>query len=269
MSPKMHPGKAVWIVAAAVIVAALILLTLFVTQTSHDRQESIVLPAAPNESAEDAIEGENNSDPQNDSFVVVTNENVATVLQTLNRPTAYHQSYTVTVGSDDKQHTKTVELWVNGSLLHAEVSDGQQRQSLITNGSIVHLWYDDAGPYISLELAQGTTAEDVLGLPDFGAYLELSSDAVTEADYLLLEEPQVQCIYVCTQEENGVMSHYWVNLDNGLLYQADVMENSSRVYSILQTGFDHLAVEDESFSDRFILPDGIAPFIEETKTPQP
>lgn len=264
MSSKMRSGKAVWIVAAAVIIAALLLVVLFVTQSASDRQESIVLPAAPGEVQEDP--GETGvSDGQNDHFVAVTNDNVASVFQTLSRPAAYSQSYTVTVGSGSNQRTREVSLWSNGALLHAEVADGSQTQTLITDGKEVYLWYGDGTSHISLTLPQGVTAEDVLGLPDFNAYLKISVEDVVTSDYQFLEEPQVQCIYVCLRDETGTVTQHWVNLENGLLYRSDVQEDDALVYSVVQTGFELLAEEDEGFSDRFILPDGTNPFIVKTE----
>lgn len=269
MPSKMRPGKAIWIVAAAVIVASLLLITLFVTQNSPKSQESIVLPAAPVDSPGDFAQNDDLFTSSGDDFIIVTNENVATVLRTLSRPMAYHQSYTVSVGAEEGRHTKTVELWINGSLMHAEVTDGEQTQSVVTDGNSLYLWYEESDQYITLNLPKGMTAEDVLGVPNFDAYLDIDQSSISESDYLLTEEHQIPCIYVCVQETDDVLARYWVNLENGLLYQADVTEKGKPLYSILQTGFDLLAIEDESFSNRFILPDGTVPFTAETGMQQP
>lgn len=267
MSSKKRSGKAVWIVASAVILTMLLLIVLFITQTAPDRQESIVLPPA-------STNGENQeqtdaSDNQNDHFIAVNNENVAAVLRTLTRPTAYYQSYKVTVGGSSKQHTQNVNLWINGNLLHAEVTEDGQKKNLITDGVTVYLWYDDGKQPISLELPQGVTPEDLLGLPDLNAYLKIPQDTVTESDYRVLEENQVQCIYVCTRNTDSTVTQYWVNLENGLLYQADTTDSDESVYAVVQTAFDQLSVEDEVFSGRFVLPDGSAPFTAETEALQP
>lgn len=269
MPPKMHSSKAAWIVAAAVCLILLLLIVLFVSNNRADTTESIVLPSSPvNPSPEDKQDEALANNPNSD-FVTITNQNVATVLQTLSRPTAYYQSYSVTVESEGTQNVKTVELWANKGLLHAEVSDGLQTQSIVTDGQRLYLWYDDAKQYVSLELPQGVAPEDILGLPDFDAFLKLSQAMVLEADYLLLEEPQIQCIYVAAKEAEDIVCSYWVNLENGLMYQAEAYDGDRRVYSVVQTDFDFLAVEDERFSDRFLLPDGTLPFTEETETQQP
>ena len=75
----------------------------------------------------------------------------------------------------------------------------------------------------------------------------------------MLEDPRVQCAYVCTQA-GDVTWRYWVELDSGLLYMTDVLERSTQVYLVRQTYLELLAQEDESFSGRFQLPDGTRPF---------
>lgn len=269
MLPKIQNKKAVWIGASAVIAVILFLIILFVTQAAPNQQESIILPPDLTETTENTPSEDDISNIDNDNFITVTKDNVHTVLQTLSRPIAYHQKYAVTVGAGEKQRKQDVELWVNSGLLHAEVTSGQQVRSLVTDGTSVHLWYNDSQEYVSVELEEGMTAEDLLGLPDFDAYLNITKDSVVDTDYLTPDDSNTSCIYVCTQNENDQSVCYWVNLENGLLYQADAQEHNKQVYTIRQTGFDLLVVEDESFSDRFILPDGSIPFTAGVRMQQP
>ena len=265
MTPKKNSGKAVWAVSISVILVALGMIGLFLLQMPSQQQETIVLP--PETVVEPTVESVPEQKPESD-FLDVTNENVLPVLQTLTRPTAYHQTYSVTVGADDMQAAKTVELWVNGDMLHAEVSDDRQTRVLISDGSNAYLWYTDQKKILTVPLRENLTEEDILGLPAFDAFLSLNRSDVVDSDYLVLEDPQMQCIYVSTQDFNGVTTRHWVSLESGLLYQSDVLENSNQVYTIRQTGFSLLATEDESFDERFVLPDGSDPFIE-AETQQP
>ncbi len=268
MFSKLRNGKAVWIGAASVILVVLFLIMLFIVQSSPKKQESIVLPpAVPNSSSDKEPISDPNTNQVSD-FIELTNENVQTVLQTLNIPTAYHQSYTVMVGQEEQQLKKEIHLWVNGDLLHAEVKFEQTVQSLITDGVSAYLWYEDSPEYVSIEIREGVSPEDLLGLPDFDSYLQISQTAVVDTDYLFLDEEDVQCIYVCVQTDDNQTIRYWVNLSNGLLYQADALENSTPVYSIYQTAFEQLAIEDEIFNDRFVLPDGTTAFIAAARMPQ-
>ena len=264
MNSKMRSNKAVWVVATSVVVAALLLIILFVSQANPDRQDSIVLPAGPT----DLPQNEVISDGQ-DNFIKLTTENVATVLQTMARPTSYYQRYSVSVGSEGKQHTKTVDLWVNHNILRAEITRNQQVQSILTDGNTLYLWYDSTPQYVTLELAKGVSMEDVVGLPDFDAYLHIQQDQIVEADYLLPENSDVQCIYVSIDKGDRVFSRYWVSLENGLLYLSDVVENDDQVYAIRQTAFEQMSAEDDRFSAHFLLPDGQDPFTSEAEELQP
>ena len=270
MPQKKISSKAVWAVSAAVIIVVIFLILMFATQKPATKQESIVLPPVQEEQTENSISPsdtpEHNAENQ---YFEVNNENVLMALQSLNRPAAYHQTYSVTVGSDDQRAVHTVDFWMNGPYIHAEISDDQNIRSIISDGNTAYLWYQHDKTYISVSLTDGLAVEDLMGLPDFDAYLQLQQTDVIDSGYLVLEDPAVQCIYVCTQDEISGTSRYWVNLENGLLYQSDALENSNQIYTIKQTVFEELAMEDESFQDRFQLPDGTKPFIVVREMPQP
>lgn len=264
MTPKKISGKTVWAVSLAVALVAVVLILLFASQTPSQQRENITLPTAP---VETPMEPEPEETPK-ENFLNVTNENVLTALQSLSRPMSYHQTYTVTVGADEAQ-SENVQIWADGSLLRAEISDLRQTKVIISDGQTAYLWYDGGAAHISIQLEAGMAEEDLLGLPEFDAYLRLEQEQIVDSDYLVLEDPQVQCIYVCTQKENGDTTRHWVSLETGLLYQSDVLENSKQVYKIRQTQYALLAAEDESFANRFVLPDGTDPFTAAEETPQP
>ncbi len=261
MPPKKLPSKAVWVVSFSVIVVVVLLVLLFLSASPGEAQDSIILPAEQDNTPSDSLILPDQEEPSEDSgFFDVNNDNVLLALQSLDRAGAYHQSYTVTVGSDDIQSVQNVELWINGNYVHAEVSDDSQTKHLISDGETVYIWYNQETHVVSVMLEDGMIVEDLLGLPDLDAYLQVPQDEVVDSGYLVLEDPQVQCIYICMQNDLVDTVRYWVNLENGLLYQSDVLEESDRVYAIHQTFFETLAVEDEIFRDRFVLPDGSVPF---------
>ena len=269
MPQKKISAKAVWAVSAAVMLVAVLLILLFVTQKPTAKQESIVLPPAQDNQTEQTTSPSDSLEPSTENqYFEVTNDNVLMALQSLNRPVAYHQTYSVTVGSDDRRAVRTIDFWINGPYIHAEISGDQDTRSIISDGSTAYLWYQNEDAYISVSLTDGLKIEDMLGLPDFDSYLMIQQPDVVDSGYLVLEDPAVQCIYVCTQDEKSGTSRYWVNLENGLLYQSDARENDKTVYSVVQTGFELLAEEDEAFANRFTLPDGTSPFTAGTELPQ-
>ena len=258
MKPKRLRGKNGILALAAVAAIALVLVAAFTLSQSGQHQEGIVLPSTtPLEPSPPAEE----TPPADDGFVQVTVDNVRDILaETIQTPDAYHLSYTVSVGADDAQTQRTVELWVNGSILLGEVSDDMRTKSVLSDGTTTYLWYNTDRDHLTLSLTGGTTAMDLLGLPSMDFLTEINNSTITDADFVALADSQVQCIYVCCQNDAIRTNRYWIDLQSGLIYQADVLEESRQVYAVQRVYFERLAQEDETFSGRFRLSDGTEPF---------
>lgn len=265
MDEKPRFSKSILAAAAAVLLALGLLIAFFVDRQSNQNQNTIVLPDPP---AAPAVP-EQPEKPPEQSFLQVTAENIGAILEGLTPPEAYHQIYTIAVGANEAQTTRTVELWVNGGLLRGQVSDGVRTRTVLTDGSRVYMWYDGDAAALEADLPEGVTAEDLLGLPDADLLQSLPQEEIVDADYLVLEDQErVSCVYVCRQESAQTVGRYWVDLDTGLLYKADMLELSQQVYALRQESFESLAAGDQAFQDRFVLPDGVQPFATESKTPQ-
>lgn len=257
MDRKSFSNRTGLLAAVAALVVAAVLVIAFSLSQSRTPQESIVLPQEPAAEAQPPVTPE---EPEEEDFAQVTPDNVLTVLQeTLTKPAAYHQSYTVSVGADDAQSQRSVELWVNWPLVHGEVSDANRTKTVLSDGETAYLWYNSDPNYVTVTLSASMEIWDLLGLPSYDYLAAMEYADITDANYQVLEDPQVQSVYVCCQEAD-VTWRYWVNLENGLLYMSDVLERSTQVYLIRQTYLELLAQEDETFSGRFLLPDGTNPF---------
>ena len=257
-------NRSVLVVGAALILVVALVLIFVLLQPENDR-EGIVLPTPQTDVPADPVTQES----EQEEFLQITTDNVLDALRSLERPLHYNQTYEVAVGVDDVRAARTVELWVSGSLIHAEVSDGSKVRSVLTDGVTAWLWYDvDPNP-ISVQLSASVTTEDLLGLPGFDYLSTLETMPVEEADYLMLQEPQAQCIYVCARGGADETNRWWINLENGLLCRADALETSQLVYEVRQTFFALLAEGDASFTGKFALPDGTEPFSAEARMLQP
>ena len=257
MEEKKNANTTVLAVSAAMILVVILLGAYFLLgNDAGDQEEGIVLPSVQSGSATDPV----TEDPTPDDFLRVNTENVVRVLQSLEKPAYYHQIYEVSVGSSITNAQRTVELWFNGPLIHAQIQDKNRIKSVLTDGVQAWLWYDTDPNPISLTLDADLTIEDLLGLPGFDYLAAMEQVPVVEADYLVMEEPQTQCIFVCAQENAEIAERWWINLENGILYRADALENSQLVYEVRQTQFSLLAQGDEQFNGKFALPDGSEPF---------
>ncbi len=257
MDPKSPISKPILAAAAAVLLALGLLIAFCVDRQSNQGQDAIVLPEPP---AAPAVQ-EQPAPPPEQGFLQVTADNVTAILQDLTPPEAYHQIYTVAVGADETQTVRTVELWVNGRLLRAQVTDGVRTRSVLSDGGRAYVWYDGDRAALETDLLEGVTPQDLLGLPDTDLLQSASEADIVDADYLVLEEQgQVRCVYVCLQTAAQTVNRCWIDLDSGLLYKADVLEQSQQVYALRQDAFEALAPGDQAFHDRFTLPDGTQPF---------
>lgn len=265
MGKKPHFNKSILAVFVAVLLMLTVLLAVFFENRSNKEKEAIVLPDPPQE----VNVPEKAEETSPDGFVQISIDNVLSVLQSINKPSSYHQVYQVTVGSDLAQAAHRVELWVNGELLRAEVSDDVQTKNILTDGNTLYLWYNDEEQASSVILRESAVVEDLLGLLSYDDLLTLEPEQITDADFLVLEDPTLPCLYVCSRDAVYVADRFWIDLETGLLYKADILEQSRQVYTLLQENLELLADEDEAFHDRFCLPDGTAPFSKTEEMPQP
>ena len=257
----MDNGKksniAVIVFSMALLLVLALVVALFFRGTPSQSKDSILLPSA----QIGTVQSPELSAGTDTEFIQVSNENVLPMLRALDRPAYYYQSFRVNVGSDDIQAEKTVEFWVNQNLVRGQISDGNRTKNILSDGENAWLWYDSDQIAVSVSLSS-ITVEDLLGVPEFDFLQMMERTRITDAEYLILSDPQRQCIFVCTQDETSLSRRYWIDLESGLLYQGDVLDQNQRVYELRQERFELLAQGDESFSGLFFLPDGSDPFME-------
>ena len=263
MDQRYHNRSVLIVSIALVLVVALVLILVLVQP--QGKSEGIILPAAQTETLAESVPNA----VHQDEFLKITTDNVASALRSLERPTHYNQRYEVAVGVNELRSTRTVELWVSNTLIHAEIRSDFSVKSVLTDGQTAWIWYDSEPNPISFSLRNSITTEDLLGIPGFDYLNTLDTLTVLESDYLLLQEPQLQSIYVCARSSEEETNRWWINLDNGLMVRADAQERNQMVYEVRQTYFARLAEGDESFSGRFVLPNGDAPFTASAETQQP
>ena len=260
MEEKKTRNKSLMAVSLLLLSVVAVLILLFLMRPSDDR-DGIVLPDPMAESSQ-----EKPSEVQSSgSFLTIDQENVVTVLDSLEKPEYYHQTYEVQLSSGRSSSTRTVELWVNGSWIHAEVRDGQTVKSVFTDGQEAWLWYDRDLTPVPFSLSEDLLLEDLIGLPQFDYQRQIEAAVRTEAGYAVREEDLLQYVYVSTENSDESASSYWFSLDSGLLYSCSTTESQVQVYDVRQTAFERLAYADQAFEGRFCLPDGTVPFTAETR----
>lgn len=264
MNEKKPISKSLAAVSLALAVALLLIAAVFVFGKKDDGRAEIVLPEAQSQTSTPELV----KPAQEESLLQITTENAVLALSSLERPRSYMQTYRVQVGREDAAAVSTVELWVSGKYKRAQITTSSHTKILVTDGVGAWLWYSHAGTPRRVTLSENLSFEDLIGLPAFDYLQTLQSEVVTEAEYLVLENEQKQtpCIFLSTQGTDNSQIRYWVDLQTGLLCEADCMEGNSLVYLVEEQAFDLLADGDEVLSDKFLLPDGTSVVIGETDT---
>ena len=254
MNEHKNISKSVIAVSLSLALVLILVVTLFISGQRDRSQNKIQLPDTNSVSQDNSPD---NSAWEN-SVLGVDNQNVIKALASLDRADYYHQIYSVEVGVGTNTAETTVELWVCDTLKRAQITTAHSTKTLLTDDTRLWVWYSHDLAPAQFVLTEDLTFEDILGLPAFDYLNALQTVSITEAEYLMLEEgtSETACIFLATEPEESASARYWISLENGLLYEADAMENSAQVYHVEQTAFDLLAAEDEVFLDRFLLPDG-------------
>ena len=276
MNGKKTISKSMIAVVLAFLSVLLIVVAAWQCKPNEDRAE-ILLPDQPSDHGNTISEQTpDNSDtaeverPNDQPLLQVTSENVASALRALERPSYYHQLYSVQVGSGESTVESTVELWVSAEAIHAQVVSAHHTKYILCGNDGIYIWYSSDEEPVHLENSQDISFEDILGLPAFD-YIQTIEDAVViDAEYLILEEDTsgTACIFLSLLDREGAQLRYWIDLETGLLYEADCMAGDEQIYLVKQEQFDRLVSGDETFSDKFMLPDGSTVLIDETQRQQ-
>ena len=243
----------VW-TTAAIGLALVVLIVLFLV-SQRSTTSTILLPEDVKELT--PVNPDKTSDEE--MFVQVHADNVLSVIETLHRPAAYHQTSMLVLNADDAQQIRQADVWTNGSVMRADITNPYQTVSFLTDGTEAYIWYHDDEVPVQIPLDGTVSCDDMVGLLTYETLLETDPDTIFFAEHTVLTDPYVQCVYISTVEEDREI-RYWVDLNTGLLYMAEVTESGRQIYFIEQNTLELLAEDDAAFDDRFVLPDGTAPF---------
>ena len=225
----------------------LILSVLALARGGLRRSGSIILPSVQTDSTDTS--GENATGGLD--VVRITPATVQPAINTLSRPVTYSRT----------QRVET--FWSGGSGIsesRVSVSGGRTRiDTLLADGTVLHMlvigssaaiWYDDETEWTVLT-AEQFTADIAQRMLTYETVRDLPVSEISEAAYQELDG--VYCIHVSTKEDaDGYVSSYWINVNNGLLKQAERYCDGQLVY--LFTAEDTSL--DAPGEELFLLPDG-------------
>ena len=253
MDERKPVSKSAIAVSVALLLVLLLVIGAFAFGNPNAQRIEISLP----EAVKDATDKDQTNDLQESALLQITPSNAVSALSSLDRPAYYHQIYSVSIGRSAAQTEHSVELWVSGTLIRAQITNDRMTKHVLLDGSSVWVWYASATTPKKLIL-EDVSMEDILGLPTFDYISSLQNAVISEAEYLVLEQEEIAhpCIFVSAQGQEDAMLRYWIDLETGLMRSADAMQSNIQVYRVEQIAYDRLVDGDEVFADRFTLPDG-------------
>lgn len=236
-----------------IIIAFLLVVAVFLF-SKRNQTSSITLPDA---SPEQSVPADSDGS-QKPGFVQVTTDNVLAVVETLHRPSAYRQTYTVTYTEDAGHTTQKISVLINGKFLRVDTVINGGTNTVLSDGTDVWQWHTEDMRPVKIPLSAQITPDDLIGIPTYESLLSLSNSDLSRAEYVTLQQ-NIDCIYVASQKDNTEIE-YWIDISSGLLYLAQMTVGEQIVYTVCQGSLEILTPEDETFHQNYVLPNGSIPF---------
>ncbi len=247
---RKRTAKLVTVLVMAVLVLLFGVMILSDTLKSR-RGTGIVLPDAGAVATAGGSGESGDPEPELYREVSVTPENVGRVIATLSRPAAYTLSAQITYShagaSASAQVIRAVRegaesvTWVR--------PDGESR--ILRSGGLLYAWEEGRDVLISPDGAM--PADAAAGMPEYETAAGGTDVHVTQAGYTLYEG--FSCIFFVAEDDSGLVSEYYVDIDTGLLVRSENRLNGETVY-VMQTLSIEQAEPDPAL---FRLPDGTVP----------
>ena len=187
----------------------------------------------------------------------VSRENAQSILASLSRPAAYRQSFRADAGTEDDEFELSVQLWVDGEKLRAQLTTPNETRCYLTDGKTLYVWYEGDREAVSFPADDSLRIEELIGVPIYETLQTLSKTQIIDASFT--QDGGADCIYLKSMR-HGVTREYWVGVKSGLLRDYSMETDGRIVYTLHQEQLELLASGDEALSSAFYLPDGSAPF---------
>lgn len=195
--------------------------------------------------------GENSPGTDDLNVLSITPATVQAAISTLSRPVSYQRTQTVEMFWDGGSASIAAQIAVSGSVMRSDttLTDGSICHTLL-NGNHAAVWYDDEQSWIVLRADQ-YSADALVRMPTYEAVLDLSVDAIAQAEYCLKDG--VYCIFVQTApDENNYAESFWISVQSGLLFSAERTCSGELIYRFSATE----PGADAPSESQFLLPDG-------------
>lgn len=226
-------NRTVWIATAAVVVIAVVILSL---PTKIEHNISVPSPAATGDNANSNIRRAD-----------VTKDTVQSALKTLKRAENYSRVYKVTTLWSAGQSESTLSVWKSSDKTRISASRGGTVKNLLISGTDLSIWYDGSSSVFHSTLSDTAAASELDAFSRLITYegiLDVPADDVLIGDYV--EHGGQSCIYAKYKSDNYVNQIY-VSIASGLLVSAEIDDGDKPVYKMESVSTDLTAPAENLF----------------------
>ena len=251
---KKRPGvRSAGIVVAATLLVVCLLVVVVMVSIRGGTRDGITLPEA-----NGTTESDQTPVSEESPFLEVDRENVQAVLETMERPAAYHQVLTVTNLWESGSSETKVELWRSGNLIRTQRTAGNRVENLMTDGTTVWIWYDGETSAKALTPEESVSFDDLTGIPTYETLAAIPEESILSAGFVTLEQSDSpNCLYVAVVD-GEYEDRYWVDVNNQLICRADTLLDDTQTYQLRQVSCQTMSPEDTALRNIVQLPDGTA-----------
>lgn len=253
----MNQGKmTMFAVMAAVLLTTAIFVVFFISSANGNEGKPIGLPPAPTGGQSGSVGiSDPGVSPGSETHIEITPDNVQDVVASLVRPDPFSMEIEVTRfwNGDSRTEKRSVAVLRGFTRWQTFDEDLVPIETYIIGYGSCYYWQEGSSDYFSGPEAD-LSPDDIGQIPTFEDLLTEDKANILAADYVDFDsEP---CIQVTAEDvSTGLRRHYWVSLDKGLLWAAEVYDGDAPVY--------RMAANAESFRGEtpaaalFRLPDGV------------
>ncbi|MGI5970713.1 MAG: hypothetical protein ACOX7P_03185 [Oscillospiraceae bacterium] len=212
-------------VTGALTIAIIILGIIYFTYMRRSTPE-VVLPT-PLPTGSGAGTGTNENSENGDELIIsVTPDTVQEIVAAMKRPSCYYQSIGVETYWPGGSRLDKAQLWTDNGLSRIDFAGGDGREySILRRGDGVFLLQSGNE---AIQIADGYfSIDDDMMIYTYEDLCTLPSGTIKQAAQTDLNG--MSCIYA-EAEENGRLMRFWISAFDGLLVQAEVLENGEKVY---------------------------------------
>lgn len=227
--PELKPG---YIAAAIVLIMALVIVLIFLTDASRNRHEAnIVLPAHGGDDGANTVIELPYEEVDPGKKVEINTANVLSVIRAMARPEQYYLEMKSTVYAQEASVTTDIRHWVSGEQsVTRRYKDGDDAAIyMMRTQENVKIWFEGAED-VYIGALSDYSGDDAAGIPSYEDVLT-TGDQILSAKYVM--EGQYACIYVSAADEAlSYIKEYYIDVGTGLLIKTQTHKGGTLIYSM-------------------------------------